>query len=167
MPWEEKWGFYIKLHGSLDWLYCPTPGCPNNVNVLPLSVFQFLEGQHEGKPCRCCGAPLQLFLIPPVATKRMEDRGRMAFLWNLAFREIRSADRLIVVGLSLAPTDFELRWLLREGTTTSEDRPIDVDIVNPDESHRQNLEAALGAYHRFHDYETIEEYLSAHKSISV
>ena len=86
MPREQTWGFYLKLHGSLDWLHCETPGCANNINIFARGVSILAEGQDEGMPCRCCGASLKTFIVPPVATKRLEDRGRMAFLWNIALR---------------------------------------------------------------------------------
>lgn len=75
LPREQKWGFYLKLHGSLDWLYCETPGCENNINIFACGVCELSEGQDEGMPCRYCGASLKTFIVPPVATKRLEDRG--------------------------------------------------------------------------------------------
>jgi hypothetical protein len=33
---EMEKGFYLKLHGSLDWLYCMTPGCQNNTSIILL-----------------------------------------------------------------------------------------------------------------------------------
>jgi len=36
-PSERAGGFYLKLHGSLDWLCCPNEHCPNHHNIYPLS----------------------------------------------------------------------------------------------------------------------------------
>jgi hypothetical protein len=164
MPDEREKGFYLKLHGSLDWLYCPHSGCFNNMNVFPLTTApeHLVGGQAEGEPCRFCGASLQILLIPPVATKRLEDRGRLAFLWNLAFREIRSASRFVVIGLSLAPTDFELRWLIRQAIEGRDGTPLEVHIVNPEEKDRLNIVGALpGRGHIVYEYESIRDYLAS------
>lgn len=137
LPWEQEQGFYLKLHGSLDWLYCPNPACANNANIFSLSASAAsAAGQRAGAPCRLCGSALRMMIVPPVATKRMEDRGRLAFLWNVALRELLAADRIVIVGLSFAPSDFELKWLLRAaliGRTSS----LTIALVNPSDEARQ------------------------------
>ena len=37
-------GFFLKLHGSLDWLSCPSPDCPNHQAVFPLRYWEALFG---------------------------------------------------------------------------------------------------------------------------
>jgi hypothetical protein len=158
---ETAGGFLLKLHGSLDWLYCPTPGCSNNVNIYATEVSGHLS-QTEGKPCRFCGTVLQTFIVPPNATNRLEDRGRMAFLWNLALRELASASRLVVVGLSLAPSDFELRWLIRQAYLLRSGEPLSVTVVNPSAEHRERFYGVLPAGHqRGPSFSTIAEYLDS------
>jgi hypothetical protein len=160
MPIEQEHGFYLKLHGSLDWLFCPTPGCQNNVRFYPAAVSRFAEGQEEGRPCRLCGTALNTYLIPPVATKRLDDRGRMALLWNLALREIAGAARLVVVGLSFAPGDFELRWLLREALLVRRSRQIDLHIVNPSlDDYQRATDVVPRRPARVSHYRTVDEYL--------
>jgi len=56
MPREEEQGFYLKLHGSLDWLRCPTPGCRNHLNIFCCGTSNLADGQASGRPCRFCGA---------------------------------------------------------------------------------------------------------------
>jgi hypothetical protein len=143
-PAEREGGFYLKLHGSLDWLYCPTPSCPNHSRFYAGSLARFGDGQEEGRPCRLCGASIETYLIPPVATKRLDDRGRMALLWNLALREIRAAAELVVIGLSFAPTDFELRWLVREAVTArAKGSPLTVTIADPSPESRNRIATLL------------------------
>ncbi|MDO9069571.1 MAG: hypothetical protein Q7W05_14105 [Deltaproteobacteria bacterium] len=128
-------GFYLKLHGSLDWIQCPTLNCRANMNIFSTNLSTLASGQRAGQPCRFCGASLRTMIVPPVASKRLEDRGRLAFLWNMALREIRKATEVVVIGLSLAPTDLEVRWLLREGLDLRQ-RPVprkQITIVNPSE----------------------------------
>lgn len=143
LPREETSGFYLKLHGSLDWLRCTTPGCPNSERLFAINVENLGEGQEAGRPCRLCGTPVAIFLVPPVASKRIEDRGRLAFVWSLALRELQAADQIVIAGLSIAPSDFELRWLLRAARAS---RPLDnLSIANPDLAARASTIALLGS----------------------
>jgi hypothetical protein len=130
LPRERERGFYLKLHGSLDWLVCPNRRCQNNARFYSSGLEPITEGQVSGAPCRACGTPLQLFLVPPVATKSIENEGRLAFLWNLALRELVDAIRVIVIGVSFAPSDQELRWLIRQSSALRASRII-LHIVNP------------------------------------
>lgn len=159
IPREQETGFYIKLHGSLDWLYCPTAGCRNNTNLFAIEISGFPE-QKAGNPCRFCGAAVKSFIIPPVATKRLEDRGRMAFLWNLALRELTQADCITLIGFSLAPSDFELRWLLRQSVELREGRPLTINIVNKNGAHRkQSRNVFPGNNVSIEEYECIDDFL--------
>ncbi|MBK8817058.1 MAG: hypothetical protein IPN42_16820 [Methylococcaceae bacterium] len=160
LPREQKWGFYLKLHGSLDWLYCETPGCENNVNIFACGVSELSEGQAEGMPCRYCGASLKTFIIPPVATKRLEDRGRMAFLWNIALRQLSSATRIAVIGISFAPSDFELRWLVRQAIELRVQKYYELHVVNPSKHDRQNIIKLFPGIDRsVYEYETVKDYI--------
>lgn len=159
MPREREWGFYLKLHGSLDWLYCPTVGCRNHVNIFSLSASRLSEGQETGQPCRFCGAALRTMIVPPIATKRLEDRGRTSFHWNLALRELRSAKDVVIIGLSLAPSDFELRWLLRESLSMIS-TDIQLHIVNTNPSHREAVKNTVPIIaSNALEYNDLEEYL--------
>src|SRR5207247_3391246 len=129
-------GFYLKLHGSLDWLYCPHAGCPNNMSLFPVGLSSLAEGQAEGQPCRYCGAPLRVLIVPPVPSKRIEDRGRLSFLWHLAFRELCDATRVVLIGVSFNPIDAALRWRVRQ-SMDAHNNPIAIDIVNQNRDHRE------------------------------
>ena len=109
-----------------------------------------------------CGATIETYIIPPVATKRLDDRGRMALLWNLALREVRAASELVVIGLSFAPTDFELRWLIREAIASRSGPPLAVTLVDPSEQARHNVTQLLpvGASVARH-YDSLAEYFQA------
>jgi hypothetical protein len=161
VPAELERGFYLKLHGSLDWLYCPTVGCPNNIHLYPLLVERITEGQTEGRPCRLCGGPLRFLIVPPVATKRLEDRGRIAFLWNLALREIAEASRVVVIGASFAASDFELRWLFREAARLRPRDLAELAIVNPSQEHQKEIRRVLEAPSTsVVPFESVEAYLA-------
>jgi len=152
-------GLYLKLHGSLDWLRCPSLGCSNHSSVYPVRFAGGDQHQTEGRPCRLCGADLQAFLVPPLPAKRLEDRGRLALLWRLALEQLARADRLVLIGVSLAATDFELRWLLRQGAAMRVGEQS-VHVVNPSASARDTATRVLPRGSRApEEFETIEEWL--------
>jgi len=100
-------------------------------------------------------------IVPPITVKRLEERGRIAFLWNLALRELRRAGNIALIGASLAPTDFELRWLIREGVGFERKCTVHVQIVNPDQSHRKAISSILASdVCDVAEYTDLEEYLA-------
>jgi hypothetical protein len=48
---------------------------------------------------------------------------KLGLLWHLAHRELSTADRIVVFGLSFAPSDYYLRWLFRSAITGRKDKP--------------------------------------------
>ncbi len=158
-PREEEWGFYLKLHGSLDWFYCPNRGCQKNQNIHRLSPSAFPAGRVQGQPCRQCGSPLRTFMVPPLPAKRVEPAGRLSFLWNLALRELRQAARVIVIGVSFAPSDFELRWLVRQSAALRE-TPVELEIVNLCAEDRQAARLLFGPGCQSRMFATLDDYLA-------
>lgn len=112
-------------------------------------------------PCRYCGASLKTFLVPPVATKRLKDTGRMAFLWNIALRQLINADRIVVIGISFAPSDFELRWLVRQAIELRTNPRYELHVVNPKSADRQNVIAVFpGRDREVYEYESVLDYIA-------
>jgi hypothetical protein len=74
---------------------------------------------------------------------------------DLALRALRDADRIVVAGVSFAPTDLELKWLLRAATLARRSTPHLVCVVNPD-SHARARAATLLA----HEAATLVSYAS-------
>ena len=63
---------------------------------------------------------------------------KLGFLWSLAHRELSQADRIVVFGLSFAPSDYYLRWLFRSAIT---DRASQPQIFNINTDKGQSAEA--------------------------
>jgi hypothetical protein len=66
--------------------------------------------------------------------------------------------------VSLAPTDFELRWLLKEGVDPA-DGAVSVSIINPD----KNVEDAFRRWLPIPNivrYDSVVEFLNANSSES-
>lgn len=157
---EYMGGMYIKLHGSLDWMRCNTRGCLGSVLFYPTGQSPLAEHLIESSPCRYCGGFLEPAIIPPSTGKLVDDVGKMSFPWNLAWASLKWADDWVVIGLSMAATDFELAWLLRFAAETSSS-PRRIHVVNPDPEAQHRLLRSLPPRDReCHTYATIEEYLS-------
>jgi hypothetical protein len=159
LPSETATGFYLKLHGSLDWLYCPNEQCPNAARYYALTIEQGVGGQEAGQPCRRCGNLLRVFMVPPVSTKVLAHEGKLAFLWNLALRELAQAARIVVIGVSFAPTDYELRWLVRQGNAFRR-TAAHLDVVNPSKDHRlAAMNLCASAVTEVRQFGALEDYL--------
>jgi hypothetical protein len=103
---ERDKGVYIKLHGSINWVYCPSPDCPNNRS--------FWTADFLGKPCFLCGTSLESAIVPPTMKKSFEKFPKLGFLWHVAFNKLKEADRIIVIGMSFPDSDYYLKWLVRQ-----------------------------------------------------
>ncbi|MBI3818482.1 MAG: hypothetical protein HY286_07320 [Planctomycetes bacterium] len=161
MPGERESGFYLKLHGSIDWLYCPTESCLNNRVYFPSCIYPTYQ-QSQGNPCRRCGSSLRTMIIPPVGVIQFDSLGRLSFLWSLALRELISADKIIAFGLSVAPSDFEFHWLVRQASRLRPHGAIDLNVINSNRDHAERFVAlcgSSGAQREYHYYSTVEGYL--------
>ncbi|MBM3214629.1 hypothetical protein FJZ36_06915 [Candidatus Poribacteria bacterium] len=133
-------GWYLKLHGSLDWVSCLNPACPHGrrcfsvefdrqpghddwygVGVLPADYNQSL-------PC-VCGHAYRLVIVPPTYAKRYEGMPMIEREWRLAVQQLQGAKRVIVVGVSFAPSDVRLAWLVRYGLLGASADGIQIDLV--------------------------------------
>jgi len=126
-------GWYLKLHGSLDWFHCPNPDCQVRAGCFS-AVFdtQWAAGAdalpahyHPNLPC-LCGAHYQSLIVPPTMSKDYRAYPTIESEWRIAVTQLQKADRVIVVGLSFAPSDTRLMWLMRYGLRGFGCRPIDL-----------------------------------------
>jgi len=137
---ELQSGFYLKLHGSLDWIVCPTPYCSNHRDWYRIGSSN-ADGQEEGKMCRRCGARLELMIVPPIAAKRIDERERLMPIWRIALQELAECQTLVVIGIAFNQSDHELNWLIRQSNAVT--RPYGplqtVHIVNPSDKPADEL----------------------------
>jgi hypothetical protein len=114
-----KTGVYIKLHGSINWVYCPNQICLNHQKFE--ACYPSYHRSHTvqpGDPCTTCGSPLQTVIVMPTMKKSFEKYPKLGFLWEIALSKLKTASVLILIGTSLAPSDYYLNWLLKESTIT-------------------------------------------------
>lgn len=152
---DKDKGFYLKLHGSIDWVYCPTPTCGNHQLFFANWIDRIETHTSPGEPCILCGAGLVSVIIPPAMGKSFEKFPKMGLIWNIAYRELKEADRWVLIGISLPESDYHLRWLLRQAwwfyrefpkpLTDRMDTTIpELVIVNPNKNDRERILGVLG-----------------------
>ena len=112
---------FLKMHGSIDWKYCNNQDCYLYKRVFP--VREYLSDHY----CRNCLEKLDVLIVPPVLNKQFKSFPFVRKLWNIAMERLQKADKIIVFGYSMPPTDFYTKWLFfRAGGQLKK-----VDIIDP------------------------------------
>lgn len=134
---EQKFGALLKLHGSLNWLYCRTCqrlelGATDSTRFL--SIFGKIMGPDlrssftaDGAPCGVCGRMLRPLLVAPSHQKDYRNP-HLSQVWYEAQRLLRQADRAIFIGYSLPDDDVEVVYLLKRGLAHIQD-PRQITVV--------------------------------------
>ena len=125
----------VKLHGSLNWhakrLAAGKIWCERETNEMITQL-----AKHDLKEI------LRVFgsvpLIPPTWENRSGDamKGEVeAFnaLRNLALHHLRTAERLVIIGYSMPPTDMHIRYLMTHALNTPDIPMIEIWDVQPKE----------------------------------
>jgi hypothetical protein len=108
-PRREQSILLLKLHGSLNWIWCPT--C-NSVKVgrgkkIVLEIWtEFTECENDHT--------LQEPLIILPAWFKSYDNPHISTIWLKAEKALREAERVFFVGCSLRESDSRVRYLLKK-----------------------------------------------------
>jgi len=140
-------GILAKLHGSVDWVTCPNPDCPDH------SYISTIPGRDRSRPdiepadarCTTCASGTQTVIIPPTAVKAFERFPKLRLMWLQSYHALRRAQRWVFIGVSFAPTDFHLSALIRSASSRAkyigaDSRGGQICVVNKD--HNSAKEAA-------------------------
>ena len=133
----DKFGRLIKLHGSLNWLYCPNcyrldlgvaQSGLRTVKVLNQLYLDHLDGKYgcHGSPCGECGTFVRPVLITPTHLKDYRNP-HIARIWYSAARALREAKRVIFIGYSMPDDDIEVVYLFKRGLAHL--KPRDITVV--------------------------------------
>ncbi len=120
--WNQGHGYYLKMHGSIDWFHCSNNQCRACLKTFPLLE---LERPHF---CSECHEPLKCLIIPPVLNKGYRQYPLIRRIWNVAAKELSATEEVIIWGYSLPPTDFYASWLLSQARQAPLKR---LTIINP------------------------------------
>lgn len=152
----------IKLHGSLNWLFCNR--CSSLLCYLGTKAPEDYSSDRPIDTCPHCGSgEVGYVLVPPILHKSY-GQPSMRLLWNTAELELGGADRVVVIGYSMPPTDFRSELLFRSALG---DKKVLVNVVNPDrqilnrfESLCRPIKQLLTVTH----YTSLEEFLDEEKN---
>jgi hypothetical protein len=122
---QPHFGKLLKIHGSLNWSYCPSctrldlgvSASGSTYKMLnELYMVNPLEARYSchGYPCPQCGAFVEPVLITPTQSKDYRNR-HIRTVWTLAEDTLRQAERAIIVGYSLPDDDLDVIYLLKRG----------------------------------------------------
>ncbi|HKP36596.1 MAG TPA: SIR2 family protein [Pyrinomonadaceae bacterium] len=108
----------FKLHGSLNWLYCPVCN-----NVKRFGTKAALSLAYQGRTinqCGFCDSILSPVIVPPTFYKDM-SRVFLSSIWNKAEDALREVDHVIFCGYSLPDADMHIKYLLKRMQTNRTD----------------------------------------------
>jgi hypothetical protein len=130
-----------KLHGSLNWLYCPT--CISLI-ITPFSKSGS-ELVHERKQCEKCMGPVVPVIVPPTFFKVMSNHF-LEQIWYKTDELLRTAKRIIFCGYSFPDADIHIRYLLKRAELY-QDRGSEIYVINYHSS--KSLEEARNEVNRY------------------
>jgi len=136
----------FKLHGSLNWLYCPT--C-RAIKVTPkkkgVCRLKWKPGECICGQCETLTVPI---IIPPTYFKALSNL-YLRQIWHAAEQALMKCNRLVFCGYSFPDADVHVRYLLKRIEVNGERTP-DVYIVNEHEGKTENMrDAEKDRYTRF------------------
>jgi len=123
----------LKLHGSLNWLYCPK--CDEvDITLGQKGVAEYINKEYEllcfNKFCTSHYEPL---IVTPTKFKAYENR-LLNKIWGISQECISKADELVFIGYSLPEADTEIRCLLLNGINMAEKKPKITFVDRPERS---------------------------------
>ena len=134
----------LKLHGSVNWgLADFSPPQAEDADVFYVDPELGKSGSNITQHGVFLPMSTRLFpgvgfrplIVPPVTDKsRHYGKSMLRRLWHFAREVLSASDRVVILGYSFPPTDYEARFLLREafGSHTGRLREREVVVVNPD-----------------------------------
>jgi NAD-dependent SIR2 family protein deacetylase len=140
----------FKIHGSLNWLYCPV--C-NNLNGFEVkAVLSLLYPDRPITQCEFCSSIMSPVIVPPTFYKDM-SRVFLSSIWNRAENALREADHVIFCGYSLPDADMHIKYLLKRMQTNRANlKSVRFTLVNHHKSPPKDNKVAaeeMGRYLRY------------------
>lgn len=103
-----------KLHGSLNWLYCPS--C-NHIKLTPrlkgaLYIINDEQDDRKRNACDRCKSKFQPVITPPTYYKDFSNVF-LNTIWNKTERQLQEVEKVIVCGYSFPDADMHIKYLLK------------------------------------------------------
>ncbi len=143
-PDPKKSVYLFKLHGSLNWLYCPT--C--------ISLQYFIGNKRvatlvlEPQPCDLCKTEMVPIIIPPTFFKVMSNFF-LQIIWHKADILLSNAKRIFFCGYSFPDADIHIKYLLKRAEINGGLTPHIYIINNHEDKEPYQKEEEKKRYKRF------------------
>jgi hypothetical protein len=117
----------LKIHGSLNWLYCPT------CNALDCFPGEKIVAEIARNPmritCEVCTEPRVPLIIPPTFFKVISNF-YLQQVWKSSEEMLREAQHVIFCGYSFPDADLHFKYLLKRAEINRPGNPPEVFVVN-------------------------------------
>ena len=100
----------LKLHGSLNWLYCPT--C-NSIKINPYDKRRIMNVFTNSIPCEKDLSNQNMLIIPPTWQK-VYDNPYFVQIWLMGERILQKASKIFIIGYSMPESDMNVRYLMKK-----------------------------------------------------
>ncbi|HTY68580.1 MAG TPA: SIR2 family protein [Alphaproteobacteria bacterium] len=141
---RQRFGRLLKLHGSLNWHYCPN--CHrlelgvsedgSTIKVLDRFVTRarsrnrLLRDKYtSAAQCVACGARVRPVLISPSVQKDYRNP-HIAQIWYQAEKTLQATDRVVFIGYSLPDDDVHVVYLLKRALERPGRSPVEIIVVD-------------------------------------
>lgn len=98
-----------KIHGSLNWLFCPS--CQQLDVTIGVKGVQFIYADGTNFGCPVCHGRYDPLIITPTLLKEYKNM-ILREIWRQAEDKISQADNIVFIGYSLPEADAQLRCML-------------------------------------------------------
>lgn len=142
-PTAEKKVYLHKVHGSLNWLYCPT--CVT-LTLMPLrkNISKLLRTPGH---CGSCNGLLAPIIIPPTFFKVMTNYF-VEQIWHQVELLVRQVKRIYFCGYSFPDADVHIKYLLKRAELNGSTPEIIIVNHHDDKNEAQRL-TEKNRYERF------------------
>lgn len=108
----------LKLHGSLNWLYCSSCGRLYIDDTYSIGIQEMECRFCEASPDPAIKHKLEPLIITPTFLKEFTNL-HIKNVWQNVFVELQEASNIVFIGYSLPHADFEFKYILKKGIRTS------------------------------------------------
>lgn len=115
-----------KVHGSLNWLYCPVCNAITITGGEP-GVTRLLDDPARSA-CAVCRSVMQPVIVPPTFFKDMSNIF-LEIVWHKAEQTLRDVDRLVFCGYSFPDADMHVKYLIKR-IQTNRAGELKISVVN-------------------------------------
>lgn len=115
-----------KVHGSLNWFYCPTCSSLRLIKCQQ-GVFNWLTNPAQVR-CRRCQSMETPVIVPPTFFKDMSN-SFLTMVWHKTETTLRDIGHLIFCGYSFPDADMHVKYLLKRIQTNRAGR-LKITVIN-------------------------------------